>query len=260
MPKLIVILVVYYPEYFSKAVLELKRMFRNKNMEIIIVDNKGFSLNQEHLVTGSNLFGEFSGWDEGYSYACSNIAIDYNNDMFIFANDTFCNHRYFTFIDRLLYKKALNKLKCEPSFIFGELNTIKENFSINNMSMDNWLSSYFFCIHSKNVDKILPFCRSKFINSNEILCDVSSELVEVSFFSNNLNRHLSNWLFPKGNSGWYGAAKHPEKLQFKLIAIVNEKLLSYQIINNKLKLKNVYEGRLFRIYNSIRNKLFKIIN
>lgn len=83
--------------------------------------------------------------------------------------------------------------------------------------------------------------------------------MHLSNASDNLNTHLSRWLFPKDNQhGWYKAKQgsiEKELWKGKLQAIYNEKLLSAKSVLLGLNLYNVYGNRFFNLFGKILRKL-----
>ena len=265
--KVNVIVALYYPHYYGKVRKEIFSIFKNTDLNIIFVDNSNKivpenepALNVQWL-KGSNTAGEFSAWDEGYSLLEQSNIKD-NDDIVIFMNDTFCHHRFFTIYDRILYRRAVKR--CSSKGIYGELNSTGKIFAIHQVAFTAWISSYVFLGRRENIVKLLPLNSASTISEEkftQIGNDLTNKKVNIPFFSDNLNQHLSNWLFPKNESGWYNAGKiSGNQLLFKLKAIINEKLLTYNAINNNLDVNDIYQGKINRIYNSVRNKLFIYFN
>lgn len=261
--KVNIIVALYYPHYYEKVRKEIFSIFNNTHFHLLFVDNSGKLIPENEQATnvqwlkGSNTAGEFSAWDEGYALLTDNGIMD-SNDIVLFMNDTFCHHRFFTFYDRVLYRKAVKH--CTSKGIYGELNSTGTTFAINQLPLTAWISSYVFLSRKENIDKLLPLNGVSAI-STEALAQIESGLaqrkVEVPLFSENLNQHLSQWLFPVNGKGWYNAGKtSPAILLFKLKAIINEKLLTHKALKNHFDVNDIYEGKLNRVYNSLRNRLY----
>lgn len=261
--KVIIIVALYYPHYYEKVRKEILSIFSDFDFKVLFVDNSDKLLPEnepEHNVSwlkGSNAAGEFSAWDEGYAFI-NETSPSADKDIIFFLNDTFCHHRVFTFYDRYLYRKAVRN--CGEAEIYGEINSIGTTFAINQLPFTSWLSSYVFLSARKNIDKVLPFNNTSAMSSEAhtmIESGLAMQKVQVPMFSENLNQHLSHWLFPINGKGWYNAGKTSSAiLLFKLKAIINEKLLTYHALNNKLVVQDIYHGKINRIYNSLRNKIY----
>ncbi|MEB6378347.1 hypothetical protein MXM41_05290 [Leclercia adecarboxylata] len=261
--KVYIIVALYYPHYFEKVKKEIFAIFNKMDFHVLFVDNSGKLIPQNesegniHWLRGSNVAGEFSAWDEGYAFLAENNTPG-SDDIVVFMNDTFCHHRFFTFYDRILYRRATAHCACNS--FYGELNRTGAVFTVNELPLTAWISSYVFLSRMENIDKLLPLNYTSTI-SNEHLAQIEHGLaqrkVDVPFFSENLNQHLSHWLFPVSGNGWYKAGKiSPAILLFKLKAIINEKLLTHKALKNDLSVEGIYKGKPGRIYNSLRNRLY----
>jgi hypothetical protein len=261
--KVNIIVALYYPHYYEKVRKEIFSIFNKTNTQVLFVDNSGKIIPQsEHAANvqwlrGSNTAGEFSAWDEGYALLVQKDTMS-KDDIVIFLNDTFCHHRFFTFYDRMLYRKAV--ASCTSNGIYGELNSTGTTFTINELPVSAWISSYVFLSRKENIDKLLPLNNALIMSGNalaQIEYGLEHRKVDVPFFSQNLNQHLSYWLFPVNGNGWYNAGKiSPAILLFKLKAIINEKLLTHKSLKNALDVNDIYQGKVNRIYNSLRNRLY----
>ena len=261
--KVNIIVALYYPHYYEKVRKEIFSIFNNANFHLLFVDNSGKIIPENEpdanvqWLKGSNTAGEFSAWDEGYTLLATNDTLG-NDDIVIFMNDTFCHHRFFTFYDRILYRKIV--ARCTFKGIYGELNSTGTRFTINQLPLTTWISSYVFLSRKENIDRLLPLNTAS-VMGDEVLARIESGLanrkVDVSLFSDNLNQHLSNWLFPVNGNGWYNAGKtSPAVILFKLKAIINEKMLTHKALENDLDVNDIYQGKANRIYNSVRNRLY----
>ncbi|EFB2568342.1 hypothetical protein FHO92_24745 [Escherichia coli] len=263
MIKVNVIVALYYPNYYQRVREEIISFLQGFDYFIVFVDNnrtvKPNIENNKNVtwIIGSNIGGEFSAWDEGYDLLV-NMKNPSDDEIIVFINDTFCHHHFFTSFDRYLYRKAIST--CEDNNIYGDVNSIGEFFSVYDRHFSSWVSSYFFLGRKKNIDKLLPLNKQSGMDA-EYMRYLSNALVskrvDVPIFSDKLNQHLTNWLFPVNSKGWYGARNVSQQLiLFKLNAIINEKLLTYNIIEHDLLLTNIYHGKIRTLYNSMRNKLY----
>ncbi|EEX2836894.1 hypothetical protein JEM57_18465 [Escherichia albertii] len=263
MIKVNVIVALYYPHYYQRVRTEIVSFLQGFDCFIVFVDNNGTikpNIESNENITwimGSNIGGEFSAWDEGYNLLV-NIRKPADDEIVIFINDTFCHHHLFTYFDRHLYRKTISA--CKDNSIYGDVNSIGEFFSIYERCFSSWISSYFFLGKKKNIDKLLPLNKQGYMGAEymrHINNALTSNRVDVPIFSDKLNQHLTDWLFPVNSKGWYGARNVSQQLiLFKLNAIINEKLLTYNIVENELSLANIYHGTMKKLYNSMRNKLY----
>lgn len=261
--KVNIIIALYYPHYYEKVRKEIFSIFDNTHFHLLFVDNSGKLIPENEpaanvqWLKGSNVAGEFSAWDEGYALLAGNGTMG-NDDIVVFMNDTFCHHRFFTFYDRVLYRKAV--ARCTRNGIYGELNSTGTAFAINQLPLSAWISSYVFLSRKENIDKLLPLNSASTLGDDalaQIESGLAQQKVDVPLFSPNLNQHLSQWLFPVNGKGWYNAGKTSSAiLLFKLKAIINEKLLSHKALKNGLAVNDIYQGKINRIYNSLRNRLY----
>lgn len=257
------IIALYYSQYYAKVRKEVFSLINKCDYNILFVDNNGSLIPGNEPVEkvfwlkGSNVAGEFSAWDEGYFFLKQKGLMS-DNDVIVFMNDTFCHHRFFTLYDRILYRRAIKN--CTHDGVYGELNSTGADFSVNDLPLNAWISSYTFLSRIENIDKLLPFNSASTISDGhfaQIESNLAQQKVNVPLFSKNLNQHLSDWLFPVNGSGWYKAGKISNAiLLFKLKAIINEKLLTHKVLKNKLSVNDIYQGKLSRIYNSLRNRLY----
>ncbi|MBW9402016.1 hypothetical protein FHC51_19745 [Leclercia sp. EC_58] len=261
--KIYVIVALYYPQYFEKVKKAIFSIFNKTDFHVLFVDNSGKLIppnepeDNIQWLRGSNVAGEFSAWDEGYKFLAEKGTLRCD-DIIVFMNDTFCHHRFFTFYDRILYRRTIAHCTCNG--FYGELNSTGAVFYVNELPLSAWISSYVFISRMENIDKLLPFNSASAI-SDERIAQIESGLVQrkvdVPFFSDNLNQHLSHWLFPVNGNGWYKAgATSSAILMFKLKAIINEKLLTHKALENDLDVNDIYQDKLSRIYNSLRNKFY----
>lgn len=262
---------MYYANYVERVLNELELIFKKQDKDdvvfLFVVNNErlylqlGTEPKKTHIIRGSNKSGEFSAWDEGLSYL-SNIYDINDDDVLFFLNDTFCHHRIFGSIDRNIYRKLL--ISPKHDVLYGEVNSTNSFFCIYNRKMNSWITSYFFMGRKKVIDVILPLDKTSLIrkeNINFIFQNVKKGFVSIDFFSDELNGHLTKWLFPKNGKGWHRSKLicSPENKFFKLKAIINEKLLSYSVMNNEFALCDIYSSPLMKIYNKSRYKLYNAL-
>lgn len=273
MYEIITVLLSFYPENLDKSLgilIKLNSCFEGRKL-IIVVNNNG-PLKElrktEDIVQieGDNRFWEFSGWDKAIEYISQrNIITD--DSKIVFANDTIGAHRFFTLLDIIAYYKAIKVMPKNMPCMIGELNTFNENFSIDSIQADSWISTYLFAVNTKFLQNIrrtvsvenfgIELIRSE-KNINGIFNLIGVEV------SKNLLYHINNWLFPKKKYyGWYGAEKirlgDDILLYGKLRSILNEKKLSAICVNSDGILIDVYSGKIISLYLKYKEIIYRNI-
>ena len=252
------VLLIYYDKYAIRAIHEFKLLLDKLdcNYEITLVCNSpGLKNNLPQnsnfkIVDGDNSSWEFSGWDRGI------IKDDlHDNDVIIFANDTFCHHNYWGKYEKFLFEKQFAKLikknSSKPfSAISGNVDTFGENFSLEGCSTSGWVSTYLFLVTAtllKQLDNKVT--TRKLINYDEI----NDDLIWDESISENLKKHINNWMFlnTDAQSGWY--KKDDVDLIYKskkIQSILNEKDLSASCNENG---GIIYDVKDINILRKIRN-------
>lgn len=250
------ILVSYYDQYKNDAVTEFVRILNGlgHDFRVILINNN--PLNQsEHvynnkftLLQGSNTGWEFSAWDEAILHLKNTNVKFSSDDYFLFANDTFNQHRFFTCYDRYLFKNAfLSKMHNNHPLLIGEVNSFQQDFNISKYTGREWVSSYLFFTNFAFVENISQFDMFDRVISEPVVDEEKSLIKFDDLISVNLALHLNRWIFPEDKrKGWYGVGDNSFLIK-KLKAIINEKLLSLRCVQNGY-LINVYSSRISSFY------------
>ena len=259
---LVGVLVAYYKDKYCEALVEYVKLLDsiNKPYYLIVVNNTGdelpavpgVELGNIDIVAGTNTSWEFSGWDEGVKYwkfSYPKITADY----YLFANDTFCKHRFFNSFNRSTFASSFVKYYNSKAIV-GDVNNFSESYNIFGVEMSGWISTYLFGVSAEALDFLMPFSKV-----DETSLSVSGNIVDVQGFSSNLNAHLTKWLFPKNGGGWYKSNSESSLIKNKLKAIANEKMLSATAKGMGVEIVNVYSGMLVKKINGIQEKIFGII-
>jgi hypothetical protein len=266
MPKVYGIITCYYEQYKTDSVSSFYKMLRrvSKNSVLIIVNNSNLapyklSCSSDNIIEiqGMNNAWEFSAWDESINFIKQNYNLK-KSDTFIFANDTFCKHRWFGKYQNILFTLAFIKLRLMPfsKRIVGERCSFSSTYNVFGEEINSWLSTYLFGMNYRVLEKTLPFVKVNKANSKDYF-ELSEKDILVKNSSPKFQQHINKWIFPeKGEHGWYksksGASSiNPEILEMKLIAIFNEKHLSIAAKKNDIYLVDVYSSKLLNLKNRI---------
>ncbi|HIF9248507.1 TPA: hypothetical protein ACX6Q2_003411 [Photobacterium damselae] len=254
-----IVFVSYYPEYFKKSLDKLISLNRENisDLNIVVVNNNAsnnlIGENKTYdLLVGDNSYWEFSGWEQGLDFLNKKYDLK-DEDIIIFANDTFCQHRSFGVIDKYIFEKGFNRLYEEKNIAIGDVDSFGKSFEICSHTQKEWISTYLFGMHYGTVKKILPLSSLKSLEDEIFFLNGEIKGIDISI---SLRKHLENWLLPNDNTGWYKARKSDDNiLKRKLLAILHEKKLSCNLLENDIKLVGVYKPFIFRFFRKIRSKL-----
>ncbi|OBU27812.1 hypothetical protein C0Z01_08500 [Photobacterium kishitanii] len=254
-----VIFVSYYSKYFEESLNTLVSLSNriSKDAIVVVVNNNPNSNlieknNDFDLLVGENSAWEFSAWDQGIQYIEKKYKIK-DSDVIIFANDTFCQHRYFGTLDKMIFAKNLKKLYQKDNIVVGDVDSFGESFSILSKFGNKWISTYLFGMRYSTMKKCLPFSSLSYIE-NEIT--IENGKIKGIDVSRSLLKHLESWLFPINDVGWYKSQKADENLlKKKLMAILHEKYLSCKLIESNITLVGVYSPFVINLFRKLRIKL-----
>jgi len=244
------ILVAYSDDYFENSLHEFNSILRMLSLKhkLIVVFNSNTLASKYDLlpvensdfdfVLGTNQMHEFSGWSEGLEFVKDKYNNLFNNSSYIFANDTLCHHRKFTYFHRLIFTIASYlALSAKKPKIAGEIYSNGNHFIYDNVKFDCWISSYFFAINNHAMHliefNILP---QKELINHYLLGGHD----ERYFFSEALDKclktHILNNLF---HGGWYKSQPLDESnkdfFYGKARSILAEFSLSSKAHSNKIE-------------------------
>jgi hypothetical protein len=261
------ILIGFYPEYQRKAINKFCKLIAasNSDHKIIYVNNNPFPPSQkipgvDLLLPGDNRVWEFSGWDVALHHLRENSKIG-SDDTFVFANDTFCHHHFFTTIDRLAFHATIQRHKSERTpWIIGEINGSGIPFSILDMPFSFWASTYLFAANVAFLNAIDWRVALKESELSSVINGiVDDKIIWGEKISCELQIYLQEWLFPTHpNTGWYKAKDNSLKIG-KIRAILNEKYLSARLFCAGGAIKPIYNSPLLKLYFRAKHKLFRSI-
>jgi len=263
------VFVSYYENYFKYSLSRFERLLNRTfgdNYELVVVFNGAKDENAKlrgnyHSVSGSNSGWEFSAWDEGISFFESRKKLS-KDDVFIFANDTFCQHRPFTALSEFVFASSFRKIN-DSNCIVGEEDSIREKFTINGYRANSWVSTYLFGMSYSNVELLLPF---NYVGENVELSQaitIGEGNLYIPKTSDSILQHLSSWFFG-GTDGWYKKENaDTELLNKKIQAVVNEKLLSARANSLNILLCDVYHSKassfIRKLHNRFLNKFVALL-
>ena len=220
----------------------------NCSYQLIIVNNKNYSddLNNGNVfqINGSNDSWEFSAWDEGVHFVRSKNTLK-EDDIFIFANDTFCFHREWNLMTRFAFVSGFKKL-INRNYFVGHDNSANKKFTVLGKPVENWVSTYLFGMRYDMVNKIGSFDKA---SSYKEEINIQEQCIKIKNCSDTFNFHLTQWFFPKDKlKGWYNT-KHVQTLilKMKIVAIMNEKLLTNSVTEHFGEVYCVYSGTLGKL-------------
>lgn len=202
---------------FGAELVQRKILVLNSRMDLTVVDARSWE-----VVEGSNLLGEFSGWQEGLSHR--KIGVPATSGV-IFVNDSVVTHRHFSGARRRALVRAI---KSAPhNAMIGFTDQLNGTLSVLGFQLDSsWVSTYCFALTTRALSGI----DGKLFELSSVESCVPGGLDESRFFANvssDLATHLRNWLF---RDGWYAGgelnAANSSRLQRKALSIIAEKLLS----------------------------------
>lgn len=258
MTNTVAVLVCYYPDFKEKSVSTLRQMLNSIDPTafLLIVNNREschglFATGGNEEITGSNQAWEFSAWDEGIAHLQQHQLIR-QDTLVILANDTFCFNRTFNLFNRWIFCRGFRQVRQHSNRLAGELCTTQSPYTICNYSGSGWVSTYLFaCTGAMLMHSLLPFSKSAVLmQTGQIRIDSERRNIQLPASSPAIIQHLEQWFFPEGGQhGWYkvkNRSANPELVRLKLLAVLNEKLLSAIGESKGIELYNVYSNRLFR--------------
>lgn len=265
------VLVCYYEKYKNKAISDFFEFLSDidDNFNLIVVNNNqslplyGGGDARVIEIFGSNRGGEFSAWDEGLHFIKDKYLVLKDSDRFVFANDTFNHHRFFGFIDKYYFKKAiLESLNVPHPVLVGEVNSFGESFIVDGVMANGWVSTYLFSMNFNFLQTAIPFNMNDDYFSSLVKSTTKKEIIFTDLVSKNMALHLNNWLLPsKRKHQWYGGKNaNLELFKFKLKAIMNEKVLSINLAKCGGEMKNTYQNTPARLYLKARNFIYRLLN
>lgn len=265
MAKKYYLLLSYYPEKLERSLALFARLNRIiGELQLVVIDNShDRSVKRRHpslnVVDGDNSLWEFSGWSCGVNWIRRDSELA-PQDVMVFANDTATSHRLFSYLDCLIFARALiRQVRQGGSFLLGDTNYSREELSLGGIAFDAWVSTYLFATTAEFIER----CNySLTLDVSEIGYIRSVDSRSITFadtVSEVLARHVNHWLFPAhGTRGWYNADRStPQKKVQKSLAILCEKKLSVKAQESGVRIASIYSGALQKHYRKMARSIFK---
>lgn len=231
-------------------------------MKVTIVKIDNFNEEKPHHriddctydISGDNSSWEFSGWDKGMDFFKSNIYAN-NVDTVLYVNDAFLNDSAH---DELYYMMRYNTLTLYKlkNAVIGKVDCANEKMILNNSSVNRWVRSNFIAV-PYSIASVIKLSHFSENNVSDIICDDFSKKIfkENSPMNDNLKCFLKYWIL----EGWPQAKDFNQEnwplIRGKIIAILNERLLSVKFCQHKLRMIDAKNNYVFSI-----KSLLKLIN
>ena len=264
-------ILVFNKSYYEESIYkfdELIKLTTKKSLCIVISNNPNLQKPVDFdgaFLSGDNSSYEFSGWQKGLEHFMRRNHSK-NVKAYIFANDTFCHHHKYNFVKRKMYADAFKKLirNHEAPVLAGRITSFGQSFSINDVTLNEWVSTYIFGITQQAMRSI-----------EYNICPRDKELEkyfgtmenEDCFFSDGMNSalktHLTSWLF--GGEGlkppWYKSEPlndiNRDGFAKKSRSILREKLLTANVCKRGGKIQPITLPIYIRLINRIKFELLK---
>jgi hypothetical protein len=230
--KAIGILLVFYPQYYDNAVSRFNRILKKispNDFRLIIVNNNPEELNCKQIdgkiIKGINRKSEFFGWDLGLRYANEEGLID-SNTVFVLANDTFAEHRFYFRLDEFLFVSESRKIReYSCPVMIGEINNMDNYYEIRGMRSQGWVSTYLFAFNYNLFNKLGSILLEEKKGEQSLYYIDKGYIYWSKNISINLQDHISKWL----KLTWYNRqslVNNDDRLKWKTYSILNEKYIS----------------------------------
>jgi hypothetical protein len=271
--QLVVILVVFKPQYAASSYSTISKMFNDiRCTYIVVTNNPEISRTIFHnaiFLQHDNTYYEFGAWQLGLDYICKN---GFEFDKVVFANDTFCNHRNFGFIEKLAFKRVFSRREeLSIPYYYGHVDKTKKKFILETVDFSYWISTYLFCMNKLMLSaieyRILPKedVFGKYLVGGDREADFFS-----SDMDSDLSEHLRSWLFGHKRHSWRNArplsSKNSQFMYNKALSILCEKILTVRALQHNAIIVNVDDFLIYKIkliimhkYRNVR-KFISILN
>ena len=266
------LILVFNKNYYEEAIYkfdELIKLTTKKSLCMVISNNSNLKKPKDFngvFISGDNSSYEFSGWQKGLEYLIGRNKSKHVKS-YIFANDTFCHHHKYTFIEKKMYTDAFKKLikHHKAPILAGRLSSFNQNFSINDVTLNEWVSTYIFGLTQQAMYSIeYNICP----NDRELEEYFGTMENEDCFFSDRMNSilktHLTAWLFGHEvfPAPWYKSEPlndiNRDSFVKKSRSILREKILTANVYKRGGKIQPITLPIYIRLFNRIKFKFSNI--
>lgn len=252
------VLLVFNEQYRASSIKAFNQFMGNLGEvnKIIIVNNKHDAANIGE-VSGDNTNWEFSGWDKGLSTL--NIKDD---DVVVFANDTFLCNRSWGRFDQLRFNRSIKKLIGGDDWgICGEVHKFTGVFQLFGQRSDRWVCTYLFALSGGVINELKNICLSETSLSMAIITVENRKILWGDEVSQNLQERLQRWLYPpRGVLGWKKENCSTDTVLIrKAKTILNEKWLSAYCLSNGFIIIDAGPNIAVKQYRNMKYRMSEVI-
>lgn len=246
-PKILVLYLYADKCRYPNTLPSLRNLLRHLgDVRLVAINNFGTEEGERQLdgggieISGDNEYWEFSGWKKGLEYASAKYGDEM--DFVLFVNDAFLNMSS-QGKDIHYYKKRFNRMSIQKfgCHAMGDISWVKERQEINGIQVNRWIKSSIYCtsyqdasrlkfvyLTDDQIESIVPKVpqTGRLILPNDILCD-------------NLRLFLEDWLLRQWQWRVTLSDQSWSLLRSKVTAIINERLVSADLISQGRKLKDI---------------------
>lgn len=222
----------FYKEKLVGGLTEFRSLLDATGLpyEIHFIDNGGNGVPTGgaavRYVAGDNSNWEFSGWDA----ALGTLTEIRDEDLFVFCNDTFCFHRKWDLVSRNRFVNSFLRLAdFGGAGIAGEVNSFRRWFTLGEIRMDRWVSTYLFALPGGLLKKMGgKLCLDTAMFDRLVLGVSEGKIDWGQDMDPILASHVDSWMFPKNSElGWYNSYRASAEMKLRKIkAILNEKWIT----------------------------------
>lgn len=237
------VVAAYYEKYLPHVLAEMRgieRASKRLGMQtecLFVLNNPALApLLETPFILHDNSGMEFGAYQRGLDEISRKVG---DEDLVIFANDTFCTHHCFSTVLRSNLLSAVQRMAATPGepTAAGPIDTSFYSFCVRTIRISRWVSTWMFAMNAAALRAI-----DGLIYVPEVDTDIQQSECVDDFFSRDmdeaLKRYLCDWLFrtepvTTWHERWHGARTlTPESagvLADKARSILQEKYLSARL-------------------------------
>ena len=234
-----------YPKAY-RCLCRLIRRIRGFEVTVVKIDNfnEGKEVTKEgynvYDIGGDNTYWEFSGWRKGLTFL-DETGIE--ADVILFVNDSFLNRSKLGY-DINYYKFRINTFSLFgiKNEALGKVEYHDELETFLGYDVSSWIRSNIFAVPKNVVDKLdFPFIDNKTIDKIFPQKFSGNIFKDTDLLNSNLKRFMEIWITSRWARAEPGSAKNWPLLRCKLIAILNERLLTRSLRGENAKIIDIHE-------------------